>query len=220
MFLSARRRRIFGVLLSLVMLGGGMAAGAILYLEREVGHQSVVRDAAPSDAVVVLGCSVYPDGRPTPEIAARTKEGVRIWRETRSPLLLVTGGIVTQGPPEATVMGRLAKEQGVPSRAILEECAALSTWDSARICARMAREKGWQRVTIVSDPPHLLRARVLFQEAGISDVRQSPADESPAAWDAAYRRRMTRKEAIKLAGYYLLSRLGITLGDENRQPSC
>jgi uncharacterized SAM-binding protein YcdF (DUF218 family) len=51
-------------------------------------------------------------------------------------LLVPTGGLGKHPPPEAEVMARVLREEGVPEEVVMIEDRALNTWDSA----------GWSRV--------------------------------------------------------------------------
>jgi len=62
---------------------------------------------------------------------------------------------------------------------------------------------GWQRVTIVSDPWHLARSRRLFEVAGVTDVRQSPALNSPAWLDEDKRNKYMIRETVSFLFYKL-----------------
>ena len=43
-----------------------------------------------------------------------------------------------------------------------------TTHDEAVAVARLARERGWKRAILVSDPSHLRRAAALFRKAGLA----------------------------------------------------
>ena len=153
---------------------------SVLLVASRINRAAHVANAAPSDAVVVLGCAVQPDGTPSPALRARIEEGVRVWRDTGSRYLLVTGGVGTYPPAEAVVMRQIAEAQGVPPSALIDDTTAHTTEGSAWMCSRIATRLGWKRVTLISDPWHLLRARHQFADyhPGL-DVRQSPAVLSP-----------------------------------------
>ena len=193
----ARRRTAALVAFGIVALGG--TAGATW---SRVARESLVDDAAPgADAVVVLGCAVWQGGQPSPGLDARIRHGVQVWRETHARYLLVSGGLGQFGPAEATVMRRIAEAQGVPPAAIIDDPYAYHTEASAQMCGRIARRLGWRRVTIVSDPWHLARSREQFLDAGVTDVRQSPALRSPNWLVPALRDQYMARETAALMVY-------------------
>lgn len=200
----SRRARFLACcsVLTVILVPVVMAACAWASITRE----STVDTAAPSDAVVVLGCKVMQGGHPSPELRARTQQGIRVWKETHSRFLVVSGGLGDNAPAEATVMRQLAEKQGVPPDAIIDDPYAYRTADSAVMCARIAHRLGWHRVTIVSDPWHLARSRRLFTVAGMTDVRQSPALDSPAWTDSDKRTKYMMRETISYLYYTLTGR--------------
>jgi len=193
-----RRRRLARLFAGLLAVLFVLAGAWTTHAWRLMREGAALDDAAPSDAVVVLGCQVLPGGRPSPALRARTEHGVRVWRATGSHFLVLTGGPVMDPVPEAMVMARVATAAGVPRSALLLDPDARSTAGNAAGIARIARERGWRRVILVSDPWHLPRARALFRRAGVPDVRQSPATASPNWTDAWARRRLMLRETAAL----------------------
>jgi uncharacterized SAM-binding protein YcdF (DUF218 family) len=73
---------------------------------------------------------------------------------------------------EAEIMCRLARDCGVPEKALFVEPASRDTLGNARESARLLSSLGLSRVVLVSDRAHLLRARILFALAGLKVVGQ------------------------------------------------
>src|SRR3712207_6326260 len=91
----------------------------------------------------------------------------RLYAEGRVDLIMATGGLGEHPPSEAEIMARILLEHGVSEDAILREDRALSTWDSARIVAKMARGLGVESVLVVTDPLHCVRTVAAFEQAGL-----------------------------------------------------
>lgn len=68
---------------------------------------------------------------------------------------------------------------GVPDAAILTEPHARDTEENARLSAPLIRGTGAARVTLVTDPWHMARARLCFALHGIG-TRPAPTSPSPA----------------------------------------
>ena len=123
------------------------------------------------DAVIVLGTRVEADGGASPPLARRVRRGVALVRAGAAPLLLLTGGQSPGGwpevPSEAEVMGRLAREAGLPAEAILLEHTARSTWENARFSAQMMAARGLGSALLVTDRLHLWRALLCFRRCGL-----------------------------------------------------
>jgi uncharacterized SAM-binding protein YcdF (DUF218 family) len=76
-------------------------------------------------------------------------------------------------------MQRLALAHGIPSRHILLEDQATSTWESALRCSAILRQHGWSRALVVTDRYHLARALLAFRGCGIR-ARGSAVPGTPA----------------------------------------
>jgi uncharacterized SAM-binding protein YcdF (DUF218 family) len=122
-----------------------------------------------ADAIVVLGCRMPRDGRPGGALERRVGHAAALWRRGAAPLLLLSGGGGRQRS-EADAMRELALAAGVPADALLLEERSSNTIENAAFSAALLREKGRQRVIIVSEAYHLLRARILFRAAGLEIV--------------------------------------------------
>lgn len=121
------------------------------------------RRAAPMrgewDAIVVAGCRVMPDGRPSPALERRVRRAVGLWKAGRAPLLVMTGGLGENPPTEAEAAARLAHSLGVPDAALVRESQSTTTAENAAFAARVVDAR---RVIVVSDTYHVLRCEWLF----------------------------------------------------------
>ena len=127
-----------------------------------------------TDAIVVLSAGVKLDGGADIKSAARVDVGVDLWRAGVAPALVFSGGhdpgtqqIYSEG------MARHARSLGVPDNALTLETRSISTFENARFTIDLLRERGWRRITLVTDDYHLLRSQALFwfwDRAGEVDV--------------------------------------------------
>lgn len=111
------------------------------------------------DAIVVAGCRVGPDGRPSIALQRRTARAVDLWKEGRAPRVLFTGGVGRYPPSEARAAATFAEGLGLPPDAVLLEDASTSTEENARFSAE---RHGFTRVLVVTDAWHVFRARRVF----------------------------------------------------------
>lgn len=157
-------RRAVRLLLALsVAVAWGMCALAVAI----VGH-GAVDQARQADVIIVLGGGQAGTER-------RAEHGVRLFRAGIAPHLICSGGYrLADGRSEAGLCADLAQQAGVPPGAITVEDSSLNTEQNARHAAEIVRERGWQRVVVVSDDFHLLRARWMFYRADLP-VWTSPA---------------------------------------------
>ncbi len=126
--------------------------------------------AGPADAVVVLGCGVMRDGGPTSSAEDRLLQAASIVRE-RDVRCVVLCGVLWNPRIRRQFRGWAADIPMVWSGPVT------NTHDEALATARLARERGWKRVIVVTQAWHMRRAAAVFRSAGI-EVLQSPAAET------------------------------------------
>ena len=125
-------------------------------------------DRQPVDAIVVLGAAQY-DGRPSPQLQARLDHALELWNLNLASYIVVTGG-KQEGDrfTEAETARKFFEENRVASDLIIEENSGMTTYDSLLAFSKVARDLKIARVLIVSDPFHLLRAKLIADEVGLS----------------------------------------------------
>jgi uncharacterized SAM-binding protein YcdF (DUF218 family) len=129
-----------------------------------------VQGAKSAQAIVILGGGIM---RATPEYddtlssssLARTRYGAKLAKDFRLPIL-VTGGQVYGGQPEAEVMAAvLGHELGVPARWV--EKRSRNTAENARFSAELLKADKLHRVILVTDETHMRRALAHCEAAGL-----------------------------------------------------
>jgi uncharacterized SAM-binding protein YcdF (DUF218 family) len=127
-----------------------------------------VSDLEPADAAVVLGAAVYRD-RPSPVFRERINHAVELYRSGRVAYLIFTGGF---GPgdnfAEAEAARDYAIESGVPEERILIETVSTDTEENLSEAQKIVTAMGFERVLIVSDPLHMLRAMAIATDLGLN----------------------------------------------------
>lgn len=134
-----------------------------------------------ADAVVVLGGGLRPALAPRPgvevnEAGDRLLTGLRLMRQAKAPLLVVSGGRVsfTSGdpaPPEALEARRLAMELGLPDAQILLNPISRTTAEEAEDIGAVGRQRGWKRVLLVTSALHMPRSLASFrQRSGLNVI--------------------------------------------------
>ncbi len=133
-------------------------------------------DARPVDAIVVLGAAQY-DGRPSPVLEARLDAALALYRDDLAPVIVTTGSNqegdrFTQGFTGFTYL----RDQGVPETDLRIVVDGTNTFEELNATANVLREEGLgQRVLLVSDPYHALRAVEIAREVGL-EAWFSPTD--------------------------------------------
>jgi len=126
---------------------------------------SFATGARTADAIVVLGAAQY-DGRPSPQLQARLDHALLLWKREAAAFIVVTGGKQANDRFTEAQAGReYLITNGVPATAILVEPNGASTFESlAGVRRDLVATIG--HVVLVSDPYHVLRARLVADELG------------------------------------------------------
>jgi uncharacterized SAM-binding protein YcdF (DUF218 family) len=128
--------------------------------------------AAPSDAIAVLGAAEY-DGKPSPVYRARLDHALSLYHRGIAPLMITLGGPGGDKYTEGAVGQEYLMSMGVPEGDLIAETESRTTEESARKIAVIARANGLRRLVIVSDPTHLFRIHSICAADGL-DVLTSP----------------------------------------------
>ncbi|WP_409485496.1 vancomycin high temperature exclusion protein [Arsenicicoccus dermatophilus] len=123
-------------------------------------------DAPVTEAAVVLGAGLRPDGRPSDYLAARLDRALELHRLGRAPLLVVSGAALPDAD-EPAAMRRYLQERGVDPAVVVEDRAGIDTYAT---CLRARRTFGLHRIALVSQAYHLPRALALADAAGLDAV--------------------------------------------------
>jgi uncharacterized SAM-binding protein YcdF (DUF218 family) len=163
------------------------------------------------EVAVVLGTEVLPGGGPSRTLEARVRHAARLYAQGRVRLLVPTGGLGKHPPPEAEVMARVLRKEGVPEVAVALEDRALNTWDSARLVAGMAERLGATGVLVVTDPLHCVRTVAAFERAGL------PAWAEPVYGSPMWRRGWLRRgQLVREMGALVWYRIRYGVGSRSR----
>lgn len=191
-------------LLALAAAPVGALGGIAAWLDWYGGGDPGPRGA---DVVVVAGCRVLPDGRPSPALARRVDLAVGLIRDGVAPRLLLTGGVGAGAPTsEARCAADRARAAGIPEAALLLEEASRDTLQNAAFAARVWEAGGGRaadaRVVVVTDRCHVFRCTRMF---AAHFGRVAGAGATPPA-DA--RVRSALREGVSVVHHGLRGRLG------------
>ncbi len=178
-----------------------VAFAGLVFLYQRVDARSKIDSARRADAIIVLGSAVWPGGRPSPSLYARTQHAIALYQSGYAPYLIFCGGLGGNPPTEAEVMRRLATSAGVPASAMILEDQSHSTDESLANAKALMNARGLKSAIIVSDPFHLLRAEIIARDLGI-EAYGSGARNSPTYTRTNQRVWYTLRESIALVWYY------------------
>jgi len=117
------------------------------------------------DAIVVLG-------RGADSQTERALAVSRLWTEQSDTEVFVSG--MTDAPP---ILKSLV-EMGVPEQRLSGERCSQTTWENGLFSTRLLGSSERNRVLLVTDEPHLLRAFLVFKGFGFDVVPQAIESES------------------------------------------
>ncbi|UJB19765.1 MULTISPECIES: YdcF family protein [Lysobacter] len=141
-----------------------------------------------ADAIVVLGGDIgrldrFDSGdAQSPELADnRVAAAARAWHAQRAPTILLSGGPngTSRGISEARIMAQALAKLGVPESAMIQDDSSSDTRQNAEHAARIARERGWQRVILVTSAMHMPRALRWFNHQRLPALPLAPAEAPP-----------------------------------------
>ena len=139
-------------------------------------HQAFEYPAA--DAIVVLGGGDPPNFRQGAEKEQTNRTGfaLELYRETRAPIILLSGGV-----GEADEMAHQLELQGVPANALRIEPDSSTTNQNAAYSALILKREHRRRILLVTSTVFMRRAAACFAQLGM-DVIPAPthdADQEP-----------------------------------------
>jgi uncharacterized SAM-binding protein YcdF (DUF218 family) len=187
-----------GIVLNLILLLVFVIFCAVLYLVRRpilrfTAESWIIEDALDkADALIVLGDDNF--------YADRATRGAQLFREGKAPVIVASGRRLRPNAGIAELMEHDLVERGVPRDKIVRFTHdADSTLEEARALARLAKERKWRSVIVVTSNFHTRRARYIFQgvfpqgmEVHVASARDGDFD--PEHW---WKKRKSIKELTK-----------------------
>jgi uncharacterized SAM-binding protein YcdF (DUF218 family) len=180
---ALRRRRASLILVSsttaLVLLLSTGAVSSLLLRPLEHSYPPWPAAGAKVDAVVVLGSGVRqgaPDeaGRSALDEVGlvRLVEGFTLSQQLGVPII-VSGGSPWReggGETEADTAARVLERLGVPASRVIREGKSRTTWENADEVSRVAADRGFRTLALVTSAWHMPRAMLAFRRAGVRSI--------------------------------------------------
>ena len=163
-----RLKRCIFVLLCLAILGG-IAVLAVNGYVKAVGGKHILspEEAAQLsdvDCILVLGCQVKDNGRPSDMLKDRLTRGIEVYNLGAAPKILMSGDHGREEYDEVSTMKQYAIEAGVPSENIFMDHAGFSTYESMYRAKEIFQA---DKVIIITQKYHLYRALYIAEKLGI-----------------------------------------------------
>lgn len=156
-----------------------------------------------ADLIVVLGG----------DAGARSLTGARLYTQGYAPNVLLTG--LDDGEKDAVPFylhwrSQVLMAYGVSESALLFDLVSQNSYQEAQNTAALMAKKGWQKVLVVSDPPHMRRLESVWSQVFAGSGREYRLISARPYWWQAERwwsneisAKFVVNELIKL-GYYQL----------------
>ena len=177
---------IAGALISLTRARGALwiAAGAVTAALLGVMYTPLVEPSlkgwlrrepvGKAEAVVVLASDINTDGTLTDKAQQRFMQGFRLLGQGYAPRLVLTRMAIREQTYQREIRDQM---RALRLRFPIDEVGPVwNTRDEAVVVARLARERGWKRLILVTHPSHMRRAEAVFEKAGVP-VLASPCTE-------------------------------------------
>lgn len=205
-------RKFLAAVLAVCVAGAALLLAADLLVIASAKKRIVSEEEAAAlgdvDCILVLGCGVYEDGRPSDMLRDRLTVAFGLCENGVSPKLLMSGDHGTVYYDEVNVMKREALAAGIPAEDVFMDHAGFSTYESIY---RAKAVFGAEKVVIVTQRYHLYRALFVARALGLEAYGVS-ADLN-SYYGQAYREGREILARVKDLCYSIFKPLPTYLGD-------
>lgn len=160
--------RLICVLLCLGFFGMGAVLGINAIVKGSVKNQILSPEEAMQlsdvDCILVLGCGVNGEGRPSDMLHDRLRRGVELFQNGAAPKLLMTGDHGREGYDEVDAMKTFAVDAGIASEDVFMDHAGFSTYESMYRAKEIFQA---EKIIIVTQEYHLYRAIYIAERLGM-----------------------------------------------------
>jgi len=192
---------ILGIALIVVLM---VVSLQVVHVSRQIQRESLIDEAQPADAIIVLGAAEY-RGKPSPVLEALLNHALFLYLKGLAPRVITTGG--AGGDPvftEGSVGRAYLTTHGVPPEAIVVEREGESTAQSVAAVVEIMRRMNLKSAIVVSDGYHIFRVKKMLESSGLQVYGSPRPSIPPGEWRA-------RWQDLRQAVGYLLWRAGITI---------
>ena len=161
-------RRLLSIFLCLCILGITTLAVINSIVKLSTGKQIISSEEAAKledvDCILVLGCFVKDDGRPSDMLHDRLTRGVELYNLGAAPKLLMSGDHGREEYDEVAAMKQFAIDAGIPSEDVFMDHAGFSTYESIYRAKEIFQA---DKILIVTQEYHLYRALYIADQLGV-----------------------------------------------------
>ena len=167
-----KKKRLLGsalvVFICLAIIGAVTVIGINSYVKIVGGRNIITPEEAVGlsdiDCIVVLGCQVKENGKPSDMLADRLKRGIDLYNQRVAPKIIMSGDHGQKEYDEVNAMKQVAVDAGIPSSDVFMDHAGFSTYETLY---RAKEIFGADKLVIVTQEYHLYRALYIAEQLGI-----------------------------------------------------
>ena len=161
-------RRLLNIFLCLCILGITSLTVINSIVKLSTGDQIIRSEEAAKlediDCILVLGCFVKDDGRPSDMLFDRLTRGVELYGLGAAPKLLMSGDHGREEYDEVAAMKQFAMDKSIPSEDVFMDHAGFSTYESIYRAKEIFQA---DKILIVTQEYHLYRALYIANQLGV-----------------------------------------------------
>lgn len=161
-------RMLLSIFLCLCILGITALTVINSIVKLSTGDQIISSEEAAKlediDCILVLGCFVKDDGRPSDMLFDRLTRGVELYDLGAAPKLLMSGDHGREEYDEVAAMKQFAIDEGIPSEDVFMDHAGFSTYESIYRAKEIFQA---DKILIVTQEYHLYRALYIANQLGV-----------------------------------------------------
>ena len=161
-------RMLLSIFLCLCILGITALTIINSIVKLSTGDQIITSEEAAKlediDCILVLGCFVKDDGRPSDMLHDRLTRGVELYDMGAAPKLLMSGDHGREEYDEVAAMKQFAIDEGIPSEDVFMDHAGFSTYESVFRAKEIFQA---DKILIVTQEYHLYRALYIANQLGV-----------------------------------------------------
>ena len=132
------------------------------------GHNIITPEEAAElkdvDCIVVLGCQVKDDGKPSDMLSDRLRRGIELYNQGVAPKIIMSGDHGQKEYDEVNTMKQVAVEAGIPSSDVFMDHAGFSTYETLYRAKEIFEA---DRIIVVTQEYHLYRTLYIAEKLGI-----------------------------------------------------
>ena len=116
------------------------------------------------DCIVVLGCQVKDDGKPSDMLADRLRRGIELYNQGVAPKIIMSGDHGQKEYDEVNTMKQVAVDAGIPSSDVFMDHAGFSTYETLYRAKEIFEA---DKIVVVTQEYHLYRTLYIAEKLGI-----------------------------------------------------